>query len=141
VLFLDEKELTLKQVPYHQGVYVDSDASLRDVRDMFLETGQLESDQLLFRFLDPNSHNRLYSIEEEEVITLDSMELSTGKLSRTLFIKSVVDSSKTIKASWFFKMLWTIFWDQAISTINLRGLICIKSSVKIYGAYIGGSWV
>ena len=88
--------MTLKQVAYHRGVYADPDASLRDVRGLFLETGQLESDQLIFQFLDPNSHNRLYSIEEEEVITLDSTELSTGKLPRTLFIKSVADSSKLL---------------------------------------------
>ena len=77
-------------------MYTDPDASLRDVRDMFLETGQLESDQLIFQFLDPNSHNRLYSVEEEEVITLDSMELSAGKLPQTLFIKSIPDSSKLL---------------------------------------------
>jgi len=92
--FLDEKELALKQVPYHQGVYADPDASLRDVRDLFLETGQLESDQLPFQFLDLNSRNRLYAVEEEEVITLDSMELSARKLPRTLFIKSIPDSSE-----------------------------------------------
>ena len=46
---------------------------------------------VLFQFLDPNSHSRLFSIEEEDAITLDSMEL---KLPRTLFIKSIPDSSK-----------------------------------------------
>lgn len=76
---------------YEQGVYVDPDATLREVRDLFIETGQLELDEVLFQFLDPNSHNRLFSIEEEDVITLDSMEL---KLPRTLFIKSIPDSSK-----------------------------------------------
>lgn len=86
-----DEELALKQTPYHKGVYVDPDATLREVRDLFLETGQLELDQLLFQFLDPNSHNRLFSLEEEDAITLDTMQL---KLPRTLFIKSIPDSSK-----------------------------------------------
>lgn len=83
--------MALKQITYHQGVYVDPDATLREVRDLFIETGQLELDQLLFHFLDPNSHNRLFSIEEEDVITLDSLQL---KLPRTLFIKSIPASSE-----------------------------------------------
>lgn len=76
---------------YHQGVYVDPDATLREVRDLFIETGQLELDRLLFQFLDPDSHNRFFSIEEEDAITLDSMKL---KLPRTLFIKSIPQSSE-----------------------------------------------
>ena len=87
----DDEELSLKQIRYHQGVYVDPDATLREVRDLFLETGQLEVDMVLFQFLDPDSHNRLFSIEEEDAITLDGMEL---KLPRTLFIKSIPDSSE-----------------------------------------------
>ena len=87
----DDEELALKQVRYRQGVYVDPNATLREVRDLFLETGQLELDMMLFQFLDPDSHSRLFSFEEEDAITLDSMEL---KLPRTLFIKSIPDSSK-----------------------------------------------
>lgn len=88
---LGDEELALKQILYSQGVYADSDATLREVRDLFLETGQLELDALIFRFLDPDSHNRLFSIEEEDVVTLDSMQL---KLPQTLFIKSIPNSSE-----------------------------------------------
>ena len=89
----DDEELALKQIRYHQGVYVDPNATLREVRDLFIETGQLELDEQLFQFLDPDSHNRLFSIEEEDAITLDGMKL---KLHRTLFIKSIRQSSKHI---------------------------------------------
>ena len=80
-----------QEIVYRKGVYLDVNAVLKDLRNGFIDSKQLEPDNLLFQFLNSDMPGDYIPIDSEEDTLLAKIEpnLLTPK---TLYMESVNNS-------------------------------------------------
>lgn len=79
---------------YRRGVYLGSDATLKDLRNQFLDTAQLEPQKLHFHFLKSDVPGDKIEIDTEDEVYLSQLE-GTLIQHRTLYIEHTEPSKKS----------------------------------------------
>ena len=74
-------------ITYKMGVYLEDSSTLKDLRNTFIDSGQLEAESQFFKFLYSDLPGDYVEIDSEEGKTLSSLA------SRTVYIEAV-DSGK-----------------------------------------------
>ena len=87
-----QQELT--EVVYKKGVYLNNDATLRDLRNQFVDSDQLDQNEILhFQFLNSDVPGDNIDIEIEDEILLSQIERNLIQ-RRTLYIEKI-DAGKS----------------------------------------------
>ena len=76
------------EVVYRQGVYMTWEDTLCDLRNAFIETNQLDPEDLLFLFLQSDVLGEYIEIDSENALCLGRLNYPVIE-SRTLYIESV----------------------------------------------------
>lgn len=82
----EDDEVT--EVVYRQGVYMAWEDTLGDLRNAFIETNQLDPEDLHFLFLQSDVLGEYIEVESERTVCLGRLDHFVTE-SRTLFIESV----------------------------------------------------
>jgi hypothetical protein len=77
-----------EEIIYTKGVYLDKSASLKDLRNCFIESKQLESNLLYFQFLHSDTPGDLVSIDDEEEMKVSNLPSN----EQTIYIQSIDES-------------------------------------------------
>lgn len=80
------------EVVYRQGVYLGLEETLCDLRDAFIETDQLDQEDLYFLFLQSDVLGEYIEVESEKNVCLGGLDHAVLE-SRTIYIEPI-DSGK-----------------------------------------------
>lgn len=80
------------EIIYRKGIYLDSDATLKDLRNGFIDSSQLDPDDIYFKFLNSDIPGDYISVDDEEEMILAKLEPNLI-FPRSLFIE-LVDKSE-----------------------------------------------
>lgn len=76
------------EVVYERGVYLDSTATLKDLRNSFLDSNQLDSNDRLFQFLQSDIPGDYVDIDTEDEVALTQIQDRLVQ-TRTLYIEAL----------------------------------------------------
>ena len=76
----------VSEIVYNCGVYLAPTKTLKDLRNAFLDSGQVDKKELFFQFLRGDTPGDLIPIDTEEEIELSSLEPTTN---RTMHIEAI----------------------------------------------------
>ena len=77
---------TFTEVYYKQGVYLHPDATLKDLRNAFIDSNQLDAEDCMFCFLNSDVPGDYIVIDTEEEVMLSQIEHNLVQ-PRTLYIE------------------------------------------------------
>ena len=78
-------------IQYKKGVYMDRNASLKDLRNAFVDSKQLDDSNVYFQFLHSDTSGDYIAIDNEEETLLSSLEPNL-QTPRTVYIESIKNS-------------------------------------------------
>lgn len=81
-----------EEIVYRKGIYLNSDATLKDLRNGFIDSGQLDKDDVYFKFLNSDIPGDYILIDDEEETLLTKLEPNL-LFPRSVFIE-LVDKSE-----------------------------------------------
>ena len=77
------------EVVYKKGIYLPPNSLLKDLRNGFVDSRQLDSDNCLFCFLRSDAQGDYVAIDDEEELLLEELEAVSPNQRRTLYIEAL----------------------------------------------------
>lgn len=78
----------VSEVIYKCGVYLESTKTLKDLRNAFIDSGQLSNQDPFFQFLQEDTMGEVIPIDTEEETSLSSLS-KTQQENRTIYIEAI----------------------------------------------------